>query len=110
METASQLAPWAAAAVAIIAALTPWVMKCFDTQAKRDELRAAQEASEIARLERWLQALQARLDTAEVNHRKCELENERMRGELAVAKSRITELESQVKSLKRSLPLGDAKA
>jgi DNA repair exonuclease SbcCD ATPase subunit len=106
METAGQLAPWAAAAIAIIAALTPWVMKRLETQAKRDELaaqlKAQQESGEIARLERWLQSLQTRLDTAEVNHRKCELENERMRGELGAAKSRINELEGKVQTLEKN--------
>jgi chromosome segregation ATPase len=50
-------------------------------------------------LERWLQSIQTKLDTVEVHHRKCELENERMRLELDMAKKRIAELETQVKSL-----------
>ena len=99
---ASQLAPWAAAVVAIIAALTPILMKRFDTASKQEELRVKQETDEVARLERWLQSIQAKLDTVETHHRKCELENERMRLELEQAKIRIAELETQVKTLQKN--------
>lgn len=93
METVNNLGPWAAGIVAILVALTPWVLKWHERQAARED-------GEVARLEKWLQNVQNRLDDVEVEHRKCELEQERLRGELALAKGRITELETEVKRLK----------